>query len=117
MNVDNTNITTEIFKYAKRNDDSSTSSQTFVVELASTQWRTTLVAGLGMCFNIGVVSTYVCGAFLHWRTLAYISCIPPVAAFTVALTVPESAPWLVTKGTFFIRNIQLKHIQVINTTP
>merc|ERR1711944_203999 len=70
----------------------------YVTEVSDSRWRTTFNSGLGICCLVGTVCTYVLGAILHWRTIIYISCIYPCGSFIIAVMVPESPPWLITKG-------------------
>ena len=72
--------------------------QAYVTEVSDSKWRTTFNSGLGIFCLFGTVSTYVLGAILHWRTIIYLSCIYPFGSFIIALMVPESPPWLITKG-------------------
>ena len=62
------------------------------------KWRTTFSSCLGLFCLFGTVLTYIFGAFLHWRSIIYISCIFPVGSFLLGLIVPESPPWLITKS-------------------
>ena len=70
----------------------------YVTEMSDTKWRTTFNSGIGLSCLFGTVFTYILGAVFHWRTIIYISCIYPFCSFFIAIVVPESPPWLITKG-------------------
>ena len=80
--------------------------QTYVTEVSDTRWRTTLNAGIGVSALIGMLFTYILGAIFDWRTIIFVSCIFPAASYLIAFfIVPESPPWLVSKGkVMFNRN-------------
>jgi MFS family permease len=74
--------------------------QTYVSEVTTSDLRTTLGAGMSGAYNLGMVTIFTLGAFFHWRVLAGVSAFFPVIAFVLlAAFVPESPAWYVTKGT------------------
>lgn len=70
----------------------------YITEIARADMRGSLISVAPAFCSLGMVLAYLKGWFIDWRTIAWIcvgfSLIPAVAV----LFIPESPPWLVSKG-------------------
>ncbi|KAG8227746.1 hypothetical protein J437_LFUL007536 [Ladona fulva] len=77
----------------------ATSSYLYVAEVSGAQLRGTLCASGPVFVSIGVLLVYVAGAFTNWTTVAALSCAASALAYLAATAIlPETPPWLVSKG-------------------
>lgn len=72
--------------------------QVYLAECAEPGIRGLLVGLPTVAYSCGILLTYSLGAFLHWRTVAWVSIAPPAVALIAMLFVPESPSWLARKG-------------------
>uniref|UniRef100_A0A1B6LRS5 Major facilitator superfamily (MFS) profile domain-containing protein n=1 Tax=Graphocephala atropunctata TaxID=36148 RepID=A0A1B6LRS5_9HEMI len=71
----------------------------YITEVARADLRGALICMGPTMTSLGMVIIYALGAFLHWRTVAWLSiayCVGPV--LFMSLWSPESPIWLISKG-------------------
>lgn len=71
---------------------------TYVAEITEAKYRGTLTASGTTCVIIGILTQFVFGTFLPWRTIAAICAVLPIAIITALQFVPESPYWLIAKN-------------------
>ncbi|KAB0796131.1 hypothetical protein PPYR_10192 [Photinus pyralis] len=74
------------------------STLTYITEISSPSARGVLLSFKGIFWGLGSMSVFLLGAFIHWRTIAWINCLLPLIPFVLTLFVKESMLWLVGKG-------------------
>lgn len=70
-------------------------AQVYVSEISDPSLRGSFVNLGYILFSVGVLITYVLGALLHWRNVAWVSLTLPVISFMLLCKLPESPTWLV----------------------
>ena len=70
----------------------------FVGKVADVEIRGVLSSAMQVMTMIGLVSTYIGGAYFNWRNLAYLCLLPPVLAIPSLYLLPESPSYLLSKG-------------------
>ncbi|XP_031347778.1 facilitated trehalose transporter Tret1-like isoform X3 [Photinus pyralis] len=73
---------------------------TYITEISSPSVRGMLVNLKTIFWGLGSMATFLLGAFLHWRTIAWINCLLPLGPLILSLLLKESMLWLVTRGRF-----------------
>uniref|UniRef100_A0A1Y1L8W0 Major facilitator superfamily (MFS) profile domain-containing protein n=1 Tax=Photinus pyralis TaxID=7054 RepID=A0A1Y1L8W0_PHOPY len=73
---------------------------TYITEISSPSVRGMLVNLKTIFWCLGSMAMFLLGAFLHWRTIAWINCLLPLAPLFLSLLLKESMLWLVTRGRF-----------------
>lgn len=71
---------------------------TYVAEVTEPRFRGMLAATGPTSVLTGILSQFVMGAFLKWRTVALLSSIMPTFTIAALCFVPESPYWLIQKG-------------------
>lgn len=71
---------------------------TYVAEVTEPRFRGMLAATGPTSVIAGILCQFVMGAFLHWRTVALLSCFMPSVTILALCFVPESPYWLLNKG-------------------
>lgn len=56
-----------------------------------------LAASTTLLLIVGILTQFLLGTFLHWKTLALVNCVFPVTAFCLLCFMPESPYWLIMK--------------------
>nr|XP_023019822.1 facilitated trehalose transporter Tret1-like [Leptinotarsa decemlineata] len=74
------------------------SAQVYVSEIAAPSVRGGLSALLKVAGHLGVLVSFIAGAFLDWRQLAGLISLAPATMCVVLWNVPESPGWLVLRG-------------------
>ena len=74
----------------------------YVAEVSPATLRGTLTAMAPLHVSIGVLLVYILGFVAPWRHVAALATAPALISLAVMCLVPESPPWLVSKG----RNLQ-----------
>lgn len=69
-----------------------------MAEITEAKYRGTLTASGTTCVIIGILTQFVFGTFLPWRTIAVICTALPIATITALHFVPESPYWLISKN-------------------
>lgn len=64
---------------------------------SETSIRGIILASAGVFACLGQLMTYALGAFLPWRTVAFINTSIPICIFTALIFVPETPIWLLSK--------------------
>ncbi|XP_055301620.1 facilitated trehalose transporter Tret1-like [Sitodiplosis mosellana] len=70
----------------------------YVSEICESSVRGVLSAFGGICATGGMFMIFLLGSLLSWRQVCYICAAVPIANILVALLVPESPIWLVSKN-------------------
>ncbi|XP_020281335.1 facilitated trehalose transporter Tret1-like [Pseudomyrmex gracilis] len=71
----------------------------YITEVARPELRGSMISFGPTLASFGMVLSYLKGAYLHWRTVAWLSIIYAIVPIIlVELWVPESPVWLVSKG-------------------
>ncbi|XP_042241179.1 facilitated trehalose transporter Tret1-2 homolog [Homarus americanus] len=70
----------------------------YISEIAHPEIRGCLCALAKMSSNIGMLLSYLLGAFLNWRELATVTAVAPVCLFLAALFIPETPSFLLYRG-------------------
>ncbi|CAG9861707.1 unnamed protein product, partial [Phyllotreta striolata] len=70
----------------------------YVSEIARADMRGSLVVLAPTLASAGMLLTFLQGWFLHWRTVAWISNVFVLFPLLLLFLIPESPPWLVSKG-------------------
>lgn len=71
---------------------------TYVAEVVEPRFRGMLTASGPTTVATGVLFEFIMGAFLNWRTVAWLSSILPCFTIIALCFVPESPYWLINKG-------------------
>lgn len=69
-----------------------------MAEVTEPRFRGMLAATGPTTVIAGILCQFVMGAFLHWRTVALLSCLMPFVTIVALCFVPESPYWLLNKG-------------------
>lgn len=69
-----------------------------MAEVTEPRFRGMLAATGPTSVITGILCQFVMGAFIHWRTVALLSCIMPCFTIIALCFVPESPYWLINKG-------------------
>ncbi|XKL64296.1 hypothetical protein PGB90_004382 [Kerria lacca] len=77
-----------------------TVSQVYISEISDPNIRGCLSAILKVFNQVGVLISFIMGAYLNWRQLAMAISLAPVALFFTILYVPETPSYLVLTGRF-----------------
>lgn len=71
----------------------------YITEVARADLRGSLISSGPTIASLGMVFTYIGGALLHWRTIAWIAILfTLLPTIFIAIYVPESPVYLVSKG-------------------
>lgn len=70
---------------------------TYVAEVTQPRFRGMLAATGSTCVILGVLSQFVMGTFMKWRTVALCSIVFPLISTFFLFFVPESPHWLIRK--------------------
>ncbi|GLV41627.1 uncharacterized protein CBL_06856 [Carabus blaptoides fortunei] len=73
---------------------------TYVAEITQPHLRGMLSATSSMTIIFGVMTQFLLGTFLNWRTVALLNVIIPLLAVVLLFIVPESPHWLILKDRF-----------------
>ncbi|CAB3359342.1 facilitated trehalose transporter Tret1-like [Cloeon dipterum] len=73
-------------------------TQVYVSEIASPEVRGALSALLKVANHLGVLISFVLGAYLNWRQLACVLAAAPLMLLGAAAWLPESPSWLLVRG-------------------
>ncbi|XP_039278504.1 facilitated trehalose transporter Tret1-2 homolog isoform X2 [Nilaparvata lugens] len=79
----------------------STPATIYFAEVATSSLRGFLISGTSIAISTGVLAVYILGYILqeNWKGIAFFCALfPVVAALLVAVMVPESPTWLLSKG-------------------
>lgn len=79
----------------------STPATIYFAEVATSSLRGFLISGTSIAISTGVLVVYILGYILqeNWKGIAFFCALfPVVAALLVAIMVPESPTWLLSKG-------------------
>ncbi|KRT83314.1 membrane transporter, partial [Oryctes borbonicus] len=68
---------------------------TYVAEICQPRLRGMLSSTSTLSVMGGILIQFLFGTFFHWRTVALINCIFPIASFILLFFVPESPHWLI----------------------
>lgn len=71
---------------------------TYVAEITEAKYRGTLTATGTTCVIIGILTQFVFGTFLQWRSIALICLALPILTIIALQFVPESPYWLISKN-------------------
>lgn len=83
---------------ASTKHSSPSALQVYVSEIAGPDIRGCLSAVLKMVGQVGVLLSFLGGAYLDWRQLAMVVAVAPVMLFVSVLYVPETPSYLVLAG-------------------
>lgn len=72
--------------------------QVYVSEIAAADVRGCLSAVLKVVGQVGVLISFMVGAYLDWRQLALVVAAAPCALFAAVLYLPETPSYLVLSG-------------------
>uniref|UniRef100_A0A6P7F983 Facilitated trehalose transporter Tret1-2 homolog isoform X1 n=1 Tax=Diabrotica virgifera virgifera TaxID=50390 RepID=A0A6P7F983_DIAVI len=72
----------------------------YISEIARVDIRGSLVVTAPTLASAGMLLSYLKGWFLHWRTAAWLCNIYCILPVFLLFFIPESPPWLVSKGKF-----------------
>ncbi|MPC48814.1 Facilitated trehalose transporter Tret1 [Portunus trituberculatus] len=70
----------------------------YISEIAHPEIRGCLCALSKLSGNIGMLLSYLLGAFLDWRELATVTAVAPICLFIAALFIPETPSFLLYRG-------------------
>lgn len=70
---------------------------TYVAEITQPHLRGILSSTSTMAVMFGILSQFLLGTFLSWRTVVLINCILPLLSFALLILVPETPIWLISK--------------------
>lgn len=84
--------------FANLSFDSDAQVLTYVAEITEAKYRGTLTASGTTCVIIGILTQFVFGTFLPWRTIAVICTALPIVTITALQFIPESPYWLIAKN-------------------
>ncbi|XP_076067617.1 trehalose transporter 1-like protein [Oratosquilla oratoria] len=70
----------------------------YISEIAHPEIRGCLCAFAKLSSNIGMLLSYLLGAFLNWRQLATVTAVAPACLFVAALFIPETPSFLLYRG-------------------
>lgn len=73
---------------------------TYVAEITQPHLRGMLSATSSMTIIFGVMTQFLLGTFLNWRTIALVNVAIPLLAVLLLFIVPESPHWLILKNRF-----------------
>lgn len=73
---------------------------TYVAEITQPHLRGMLSATSSMTIIFGVMTQFLLGTFLNWRTVALVNVAIPLLAVLLLFIVPESPHWLILKNRF-----------------
>ena len=74
------------------------SAQIYVSEVVESSIRGTLGSFPALFMALGMLVTYVVGAYLPWHYLSYFCAAFPVLFFISVSVLPESPTWLINNG-------------------
>lgn len=69
-----------------------------MAEITEAKYRGTLTASGTTCVIIGILTQFVLGTFLPWRSIAVVCLAMPIITITALQFVPESPYWLIAKN-------------------
>ena len=67
----------------------------YIAETVHPDGRTTMASLIGFSASFGICVLTILGYFFHWETVAFLSTIPSIIAFTGFIFLPESPYWLI----------------------
>lgn len=70
----------------------------YLAEISEPKFRGFLLPSTCFAITFGIFLSHLLGTYVHWRTVALISCFFPVVSFVVMLFAPESPTFLAKKG-------------------
>ncbi|XP_046617458.1 facilitated trehalose transporter Tret1-like isoform X1 [Neodiprion virginianus] len=70
----------------------------YITEVAGPEFRGSLLAAGPGLASFGMVLSYIKGAYLDWRVIAWISIIYAAIPLVLLIFLPESPMWLIAKG-------------------
>ncbi|CAH1184851.1 unnamed protein product [Phyllotreta striolata] len=70
----------------------------YITEIARADMRGSLVVAAPSLASLGMLLVFLQGWFLHWKTVAWLSNIYAIFPIVLLFLIPESPPWLVSKG-------------------
>ncbi|XP_023313084.1 facilitated trehalose transporter Tret1-like isoform X2 [Anoplophora glabripennis] len=73
---------------------------TYVAEITQPHLRGILSSTSSMAVMLGILSQFLLGALLRWRTIVLINCAVPILSFVLLIFVPETPIWLISKKKF-----------------
>ena len=83
----------------------------YIAETAHPDGRATLSSLVGLSFTFGVCILWILGYFLDWKSLAFVSTVPPFLTFVGFLFLPESPYWLIQNKRFEEAYAALKYFR------
>ena len=69
-----------------------------MAEITVPSLRGILSSTAGVAVIFGLLTQFLLGTFLKWRTVALVSAVVPVTSFILLFFVPESPYWLIIKN-------------------
>ena len=86
----------------------------YISEIAHPDFRATLASLPGFSLSVGLSLVWVLGYFFTWKTIAFLSIIPPSILIILLLYLPESPYWLVKEGKNELAQKSLRFYRPIN---
>ncbi|CAG9859235.1 unnamed protein product [Phyllotreta striolata] len=71
---------------------------TYVAEITQPHLRGILSSTSTMSVTLGMLSQFILGAALDWRTVTLVNCVLPLISFCLLMLIPETPVWLLTKN-------------------
>lgn len=85
-------------KSTNHNSPSLAPRQVYISEISSPDIRGFLSAIQKVSGHLGVLISYLLGAYLDWRQLAMLVSVAPMMLFVTVIYIPETPSFLVLKG-------------------
>ncbi|XP_072375719.1 facilitated trehalose transporter Tret1-like isoform X2 [Diabrotica undecimpunctata] len=71
---------------------------TYVAEVTQPHLRGILSCTGTMTVTLGMLSQFILGSFMKWRTVTLVNCFIPIISFLLLMIVPETPVWLISKN-------------------
>lgn len=91
-------VTQVFFISFVKNEFSKTFFKVYISEIASPDIRGFLSAIQKVSGHLGVLISYLLGAYLDWRQLAMLVSVAPMMLFVTIMYIPETPSFLILKG-------------------
>ncbi|CAG7786933.1 unnamed protein product, partial [Allacma fusca] len=76
----------------------SLAAPVYVAETSESKYRGMFISGFDVLTGIGMLYILICGSYLNWKNQVLVCAFVPLVTFVLALLVPESPRYLLSKG-------------------